>query len=404
MSIKTQLKIQNWYWILFYFTLVAGSIITFYAYKTQEAEMRHNLLTYVKTIEQSINWQPFSNTLNAYPGTINKADLSNLRAQLNAACRANKDCHFIYLLYEDQSKIENQITFFLDASPQPLSEISQMGDVYLEATDSLKQAIHEKTPLVEGPNTDHWGTWVTGSVPVSITTKTPNFLMLSVDMAAKGWSKRRLNEVIYPLVITLLFSGVFLCFIIQNKSREKVLHNMTNASAVLFDQANNDALTGLPNRRLLEDRMLQAFNAADRAKHNVGVLFLDLDRFKSVNDKQGHLIGDLLLKEVSARLSMLRRNEDTVSRIGGDEFVVLLPILQDENDAINVAQKIVTEISKPFYIEGLTIQLGVSIGVSIYPKQQDTPHQLLKYADIAMYEAKRKGRNCFVIYKEDTFL
>jgi diguanylate cyclase (GGDEF)-like protein len=392
---------QFWYWVLFFATFIIGTLFTLYVAKAQDKEMRDNLTTYVKTIERSIDWQPFSAALNTQPEKIELADLAPLEVQLKNACKANRDCHFIYLFYSEEQQGRQQIKFLLDASPQPASEISQLADVFAEATDYLKQAMHTRQAYVEGPETDRWGTWVTAGVPVNITMQTPHFVMLNVDVAVKNWNQRVLKEVSIPIIATLMCLGVLLGFIVQNNAREKLLANMLDSSSTLFDLANNDALTGLPNRRLLEDRMLQAFNTADRAQHLVGVLFLDLDHFKPVNDTHGHFVGDQLLKSVANRLSKLQRKEDTVARIGGDEFVVLLPKIKGEQQAKAIAEKILSELAKPFSIENHSLQLGVSIGIAVYPKHQGAPHQLIKYADDAMYVAKRKGRNCYSIYAAD---
>ncbi len=389
---------QFWYWVLFFATFIIGILFTFYVAKSQDMEMRDNLTTYVKTIERSIDWRTFSAALNTHPEKIQLADLAPLEAQLKNACKANRDCHFIYLFYSEVQQGQQQIKFLLDASPQPASEISQLADVYAEATDYLKQAMHFRQAYVEGPETDHWGTWVTAGVPVSITVQTPHFVMLNVDVAVKNWNQRILKVIAIPIIATLMCLGVLLGFIVQNKAREKLLANMLDSSSALFDLANNDALTGLPNRRLLEDRMLQAFNAADRAQHLVGIFFLDLDRFKPVNDMHGHFVGDQLLKSVANRLIKLQRTEDTIARIGGDEFVVLLPKLKSEHQAMVIAEKILSELARPFSIEDHELQLSVSIGIAVYPKHLGTPHQLIKYADDAMYAAKRQGRNCYSIY------
>lgn len=392
---------QLWYWVLFFAIFIIGTLFTFYVAKAQDMEMRDSLTTFVKTIEHSIDWQPFSAALNTQPENIELGDLALLEVQLKNACKANRDCHFIYLFYSEEKQGKQQIKFLLDASPQPTSEISQLGDVYVEASPHLKQAMHSRQAYVEGPETDRWGTWVTAGVPVSITMQTPYFAMLNVDVAVKNWNQRVLKEIAIPTIATLMCLGVLSGFLLQNKSRENLLMNVLDSNSALFDLANNDVLTGLPNRRLLEDRMLQAFIAADRAQHLVAVLFLDLDYFKIVNDTHGHLIGDQLLKSVGERLTKLLRAEDTVARIGGDEFVVLLPKINGQHHAKVIAGKVLSALAKPFSIENHSLQLGASIGIAVYPTQHGTPQQLLKYADVAMYLAKRKGRNCYLIYTAD---
>jgi diguanylate cyclase len=204
-----------------------------------------------------------------------------------------------------------------------------------------------------------------------------------------------------PIVSTLVFLGIFLGFIYQNRVRERLLVQLFSSQSALTELANNDALTGLPNRRLLEDRMAQALKEASRAQQMVAVLFLDLDYFKVVNDTHGHLIGDQLLKNVGERLISLLRAQDTVARIGGDEFVVLLPKIKNEQQLIATAEKVISELSQPFHVAGHALLVGVSIGIALYPQHGDNPSHLIKLADDAMYVAKRLGRNCYHVYQPD---
>ncbi len=165
--------------------------------------------------------------------------------------------------------------------------------------------------------------------------------------------------------------------------------------------AHHDALTGLPNRRLMQDRLNQAIMAARRKQRHVAVLYLDLDRFKVVNDTLGHDTGDFILKDVARRLSACVREVDTVSREGGDEFVVILPDLEHPESARVVADKILAELTRPVEIGGHEIHVTPSIGISHYPNDATDVHQLLKHADNAMYQAKDAGRNTVRFFTSD---
>jgi diguanylate cyclase (GGDEF)-like protein len=396
---KLQLKkqAQYWYWFLFLLSLIVGILVTLYVAKAQDDDMRNNLFTYASTIEQSIDWRPHATILNTKPSQLKQADLAALEIQLKNACKANRDCHFIYLLYKEA----NDVKFLLDASPQPPSEISNLGDVFYEATNPLKNAMDKQQVLVEGPIADRWGTWVSVRIPIKLSVSPQRFNMLNIDVAVKDWNAQIVKSMLAPGLVTLVFLSVLGGFIYQNKKREKLLAQLYRSTSALSEMANYDPLTGLPNRRLLEDRMMQALKAAKRSDNLVGVLFLDLDLFKIVNDSYGHVIGDALLKQVSKRLTELLRAEDTVARIGGDEFVILLPTLTDSLQAVAAAEKVVHEIAQPFKLEQHCLSLGVSVGIALYPDHADEPSDLISLADIAMYVAKHKGRNGYSVYMSE---
>lgn len=165
--------------------------------------------------------------------------------------------------------------------------------------------------------------------------------------------------------------------------------------------AHYDSLTGLPNRALLADRMRVAINRAARQAKRLAVLFVDLDRFKAINDSLGHDIGDHLLKAVAERMQTSIRSVDTVSRVGGDEFVVLLNEIETAEDAARVAQKIIDGLSQPYQIEKHELLLTGSVGICIYPDNGTEPSILLRNADAAMYTAKEAGCNRYHFYSED---
>jgi diguanylate cyclase (GGDEF)-like protein/PAS domain S-box-containing protein len=165
--------------------------------------------------------------------------------------------------------------------------------------------------------------------------------------------------------------------------------------------AQHDLLTDLPNRVLLTDRLAQAIARAQRTGEQLAVLFLDLDHFKNINDSLGHAIGDKLLQSVAHRLVVCGRHSDTVSRHGGDEFVILLPQIAHADDAALWAQKVITALAVPYLIAGNDLHISASIGISTYPNDGQDAESLLKSADAAMYYAKEQGRNNFQFFKAD---
>ncbi|MGH8563462.1 MAG: two-component system response regulator [Gammaproteobacteria bacterium] len=160
----------------------------------------------------------------------------------------------------------------------------------------------------------------------------------------------------------------------------------------------HDPLTGLPNRALLEDRMKQVTAYEDRRHSHAAVLFIDLDRFKDINDSLGHAAGDRLLQEVAERLSRCVREEDTVARLGGDEFVALLVGIRDVHDAALIANKIIATVSAPCRIEGRELRVSPSIGIAIFPNDGKNIEALMRNADTAMYYAKQAGRSQFSFF------
>ncbi|MET0104339.1 MAG: diguanylate cyclase [Sedimenticola sp.] len=173
------------------------------------------------------------------------------------------------------------------------------------------------------------------------------------------------------------------------------------ANKALTRLANYDSLTGLPNRTLFSERLKMAMAHARRNRCKIALLFMDLDGFKEVNDRHGHESGDLVLQETAKRLHNCLREEDTVGRMGGDEFTVILNNLADREDAAGVAEKLIQAIDEPYEIAYEIQQIGISIGVAIYPEDTDVMDTLMQYADDAMYRVKRSGKNSFRYYSTE---
>ncbi|GGC88410.1 diguanylate cyclase domain-containing protein [Vreelandella lutescens] len=170
-------------------------------------------------------------------------------------------------------------------------------------------------------------------------------------------------------------------------------------SAQFAYQAQYDALTSLPNRFLFAERLSRAIGLAKRHRHQVALLYLDIDNFKCINDSLGHALGDRLLQAVAERLSECIRVTDTVCRQGGDEFVILLSEIEHTQDAVRIAEKILTTLAKPCLMGHVERCISASIGVSLYPDHASNEHELLNNADAAMYHAKRSGRNQYQVFQ-----
>lgn len=187
---------------------------------------------------------------------------------------------------------------------------------------------------------------------------------------------------------------------VEKSLRDKEMR-LERAVAELQYMANYDSLTGLPNRALCMDRIETAIRHAARTSTHTGVLYLDLDHFKDVNDSLGHAIGDELLKATAERLSALLREEDTLARIGGDEFIVIMTDLAKPDNVIPLVSKLVNHFDQQFHLSGYSVQSTVSVGVCLYPDDGDTVEALMKAADTAMYKAKDVGRNTYAFFESE---
>lgn len=274
---------------------------------------------------------------------------------------------WVMIISEDRNKmIANQI--FCRAFNLPHSEISfdpkylgfepKRRKQYKVLIDSLNENEHCRTEeLIQMPNGTQRNVIINISMCKTVGQKGYHYLCVMTDISA------------------------------LKKAEEELRH-----------LASYDHLTNLPNRTLLVNRVNQTISSAQRNHTSFALLFIDLDRFKQVNDSLGHDMGDILLKQIAHRLTSSLRSNDTVARLGGDEFVVLLDIGVDEKSASFIADKIIKEIQQPVTLNDTTVSVGASIGISLYPDNGDSSDKLLKSADLAMYCAKSEGRDNYKFY------
>lgn len=211
---------------------------------------------------------------------------------------------------------------------------------------------------------------------------------------------------------SLLWISVVMTTIIMNKgqiqhcsvrditARKALEEENKKQKKLLMHQVEHDILTGLPNRNLLQDRLTQAMKKASRDGRVLGVMFVDIDKFKNINDSLGHDAGDILLKVIAKRIQNSIRETDTVARLSGDEFIVLLDGCKDVNDIFTAIKKLVASFQEPFVIGNESFKITMSIGVSVYPNDGELASKLLKNADIAMYKAKAQGRNRYIFFDQ----
>lgn len=228
-----------------------------------------------------------------------------------------------------------------------------------------------------------------------------NFPMDSICMAAgSGVSPEWLA--ILVIVVTLAILTIALLTAMLDARLEsrtaKLAQSLAQANQELKQMVLHDHLTKLPNRTLLEDRLSQAIHKAARNDGHFALMFIDLDGFKTVNDSLGHHVGDVLLMEISERLSSAVRAQDTVARLGGDEFVILADLTSPE-DAISVAAKLLDSIAQSVWVDNNELRVSASIGIAIYPEDGKDRHELMVNADAAMYFTKRSGRNGYNFFE-----
>ena len=213
---------------------------------------------------------------------------------------------------------------------------------------------------------------------------------------------REANEAVRSFIVNFpMVSGVYLVLLYAFAYFLETSVQARAKAEVAAELAYTDPLTGLPNRLLFEDRLTQAATQAKRERRCFALIFIDLDRFKLVNDTLGHRAGDLLLKGIGARMSARLRDTDTLARISGDEFAVILRDTQTLAAASFTAEKLLGAFDEPFDLDGTLRHAGASLGVALYPEHGMTPDELLVHADQAMYVAKERGRCRYHVYQTE---
>ncbi len=432
-----------------------GAVITFRdlsEHKATETELTKSKAEFEAIFKANTDAVVFTNTDHIVQ-MINPAithlfgyTLEDLKGKTTRILYTDQNNHFLYdgqsdkadVPYEVYYRKKNGSTFIgeanstkvLDEKKQVIGYISIIRDITLRKKAEVQirlastametsDAIIITSPAGSIQQVNKAFTKITGYTTEEVLGKNPKMLnsgrhppeffkqMWSTIGSQGSWKgeiwNRRKNGNVYPewLTITAVkdsdnkvehYVATFRDITERKASEAKILH-----------QAFNDALTDLPNRRLLQDRLKQAISRANRHSHTGAILFLDLDHFKRINDSLGHHIGDILLKIIAKRLLSVLRQEDTAARLGGDEFVILLPeISNNQNEVIiqiqNVAEKVINKIEQQIDIKTHQLHITSSIGIALFPLHGNNPSDLLKHADTALYHAKEMGRNNYQFY------
>lgn len=274
---------------------------------------------------------------------------------------------------------------------EPFMHPRQDGITYLVAREGVKRVVNDTTkdPLF---STRPWEGSII-SLPLKIGQKVLGVMNIALQRP-HDFTEREIR--------LLEFLGDHAAIAIQNaklyEQAQQEIADRKKAEKAIQHLANHDALTGLPNRRLFNERIKLEIARSQRNKLRFSVMLFDLDHLKDVNDSFGHNVGDMMLQAVSQRLLGLLRKSDTIARMGGDEFFLILPEMNQREDAIRTAERILSTLSTPFHLESFEINISTSIGVSFFPEDGEDADELVKKADISMYKAKEKGGNTYHIY------
>lgn len=281
-----------------------------------------------------------------------------------------------------------------DGYVQLLWPSAESGQIFSQPlTGALRQTLQAHPGRVSGSYVG--ASSIDGMLRLGAYTRLPDANMVAFVSVPKIYVLNRWWNHNYPILLSFLaYLGVIVAIAIRLAARE-TLHTQE-----LLAESRKDPLTGLPNRIAIDEIITREIARGRRHAEHSALLYLDLDKFKDINDKLGHSSGDRLLELVAQRLGTISREEDVPARLGGDEFLVMLPCSSAEK-ASNVAQRIIDALAMPFHLAGQDIVVSTSIGICIFPDNGADFSTLLQNADAAMYEAKRQGRSCFVFYREE---
>lgn len=310
---------------------------------------------------------------------------------------------YLYTMVQKNNKIYFTASSATDEERRTGKNLTRYFDHYDDASDALNTAFVTHR-ITFDEYTDKWGFFRSIFVPL----KTPegHLYVVAADIEISEINKALREETLFLLARLLIVLAVSLPFLTFNFRRinETLVEDLKlkiteekQAQERIEYLANFDLLTGLPNRIQFEDRITCSISLAKRHHQALSVMSLDLDHFKNINDTLGHRIGDILLVKLAERFNSVLREEDTVSRTGGDEFIFVLP-QTDAKAAEIVAQKLLNSIIQPFYIEQNELIVTASIGITIFPTDGTDHETLSKNADTAMYRAKQEGRNTYTFF------
>lgn len=379
------LKFKTLLTILLILTVAIGVYLTLKVGRIGDHQAQEFFISQAELVAAAVD----PNDVSSFSGNDEELRTAAYKRTLTRLTRIKntmEDARFIYLMRLK----DNKVIFIVDAEDPRSKDYSPPGQIYSNPSQNLKAIFIHGKPLIEGPLHDQWGDWVSAHAPI-FDPKTGKVIAISgIDINSNTWMRHlRFYQyscmIISALLILLMFGSIFL---------HNAVKHWQDAEEKVNKMARFDALTGLPNRYLINEILLKAIEKAKNNHSKFALLFLDMDNFKWVNDNLGHSMGDLLLQEVASRLKQTLRSTDTVGRLGGDEFIFILENLADDDNAFAIAESIEHAVSQPLSIPKLEhFAVAASIGIAVYPKHGDTAEKLMSNADRAMYRAKKSPLN-----------
>ena len=392
---------KNLHILLLLAGVLAGVILITLVVRSKDTEMRQELLAQARSIDLALDWGSMYADISAQHDAgivLETPPLAAYRTRIANICSVYPNCRAVYLMRQNSKK---QIYFLIDSLPKSSTLYIVPGTIYKEANDALYNVFNTNQMVVHGPEKDRWGTWMSAFVPHVLPNQ--SMMVVGVDIDASDWNKALLKSAILPSLATLAFLGLMMFYLSMWRTKHQQNLSLAQSHSQLLKLSHEDALTGLPNRRYFDDKLEQMTAEAARSGVSFTVIYLDLDKFKQVNDTLGHMVGDELLRTVAERLKAVLRAEDTVARLAGDEFAMLLPRIASQDEAELVAHKIISTIANPAVLQNHELIATASAGIAVYSDTLNSSYKLLRAADEALYTAKNSGANRYYFYQPPSF-
>ncbi len=362
----------------------AGALLTWSIAFDLDKKARSNLIVQARLIAHSINQERLKN-VSGNTADLNSPDYLRIKEQLYNIRLSNKACRFLYLMGRNK---DGNVFFFVDSQMPNSEDYAPPGLFYEEVPDEYLLTFRSGTEAVVGPITDRWGTLITALVPINNPKTNRLIAVLGMDVEISDWYKHIIIQSILPVGLALSII-ILICLSIMLKWKTNELKELVNI----------DPLTTLYSRKRICEQAEIELNRSDRSGELLSIIVIDLDNFKQVNDKFGHQTGDIVLREISSCLKRTVRKTDYVGRIGGEEFIILLPSTTEKN-AVNVAEKLRNSVALLKFdskkCQGLSV--SASFGVSTIGGKGISFEGLYAQADKALYVSKKEGKNKVSVY------